>query len=292
MLLKKIIIIIIVNYTIFICNFAAGKGRWSRLLEFFLGSRNAYFKWLFLNYIALRVRGLNVKFSLIPPICEQRREVGGVYYHSIECLIMANQLKYAFRLTHIDNIPYIERCGLVRADSPSRDSNYVSIGDSQVIGIRANRDVKGYRLNEYVPFYLGPRSPMLYVIQHGYNGVTRIEAENIVYCVIRLEDLIIDNIDCIFTDGHALSAFTSFYPKNMLSQIDEFVKYDDVFSSMWNIEEDRDLKRRKEAELLVKQDLPIQYVRGYVVYNETAKLRLISSGVAIEKIVVKPGYFF
>ena len=82
MLLKKIIIIIIVNYTIFICNFAAGKGRWSRLLEFFLGSRNAYFKWLFLNYIALRVRGLNVKFSLIPSICEQRREVGGVYQMS------------------------------------------------------------------------------------------------------------------------------------------------------------------------------------------------------------------
>ena len=86
---------------------------------------------------------------------------------------MANQLKYAFRLTHIDNIPYIDRCGLVRADSPLCDPNYVSIGDRQVIGIRVSREVKGYHLNEYVPFYLGPRSPMLYVIQHGYNGVTR-----------------------------------------------------------------------------------------------------------------------
>ena len=205
---------------------------------------------------------------------------------------MANQLKYAFRLTHIDNILYIERCGLVRADSPLRDPNYVSIGDSQVICIRAGRDVKGYHLNEYVPFYLGPRSPMLYVIQHGYNGVARVEAENIVYCVIRLDDLIHGNIDCIFTDGHALSAFTSFYQKNMLSHINEIVKYDDVFSSQWNIEEDLDLKRRKEAELLVKQDLPAQYVRGYVVYNETAKQRLISSGVAPEKIVVVHGYYF
>lgn len=205
---------------------------------------------------------------------------------------MANQLKYAFRLTHIDNIPYIERCGLVRADSPLRDPNYVSIGDIQVIGIRASRDVKGYHLNEYVPFYLGPRSPMLYVIQHGYNGVARIEAENIVYCVIRLDDLIHDNIDCIFTDGHALSAFTSFYQKNMLPRIDEYVKYDDVYSSQWNIEEDLDMKRRKEAELLVKQDLPAQYVRGYVVYNETAQQRLISSGIAPEKIVAVPGYYF
>lgn len=205
---------------------------------------------------------------------------------------MANQLKYAFRLTHIDNIPNIDRCGLVRADSPLRDPNYVSIGDHQVIGIRASRDVKGYHLNEYVPFYLGPRSPMLYVIQHGYNGVIRVEAENIVYCVIRLDDLIHNNIECIFTDGHALSAFTSFYQKNMLPNIDEIVKYDDVFSSQWNIEEDLDLKRRKEAELLVRQDLPAQYVRGYVVYNERAKQRLIESGVAPEKIVAVPGYFF
>ena len=205
---------------------------------------------------------------------------------------MANQLKYAFRLTHIDNIPYIERCGLVRADSPLRDPNYVSIGDHQVIGIRASRDVKGYHLNEYVPFYLGPRSPMLYVIQHGYNGVSRVDAENIVYSVIRIEDLIRDNVECIFTDGHALSAFTSFYQKNMLPSIDEIVKYDDVFSSQWNIEEDLDLKRRKEAELLVKQDLPAQYVRGYVVYNERAKQRLIEFGVAPEKIVAVPGYYF
>lgn len=205
---------------------------------------------------------------------------------------MTNQLRYAFRLTHIDNIPYIEQCGLVRADSPSRNPNYVSIGDRQVIEIRANRDIKGYHLNDYIPFYLGPRSPMLYVIQHGYNGVTRIEAENIVYCVIRLDDLINNNIDFIFTDDHALSAFTSFYPKSKLPQIEDIVKYDDVFSSQWDIEEDRDLKRRKEAELLVKQDLPAQFVKGYAVYNETAKQRLISLGLAPEKIVVKPGYFF
>lgn len=205
---------------------------------------------------------------------------------------MAKQLKYAFRLTHIDNIPYIKQCGLVRADSFMRDPNYVSIGDSQVIGIRASRDVKGYHLSEYIPFYLGPRSPMLYVIQHGYNGVARVEAENIVYCVIRLDDLINSDIDCMFTDGHALSAFTSFYQKNKLLLIDEVVNYDDVYSSQWDLENDLDLKRRKEAELLVKSDLGPQYIRGFVVYNEKAKQRLVNMGIAMEKIVVAPGYYF
>lgn len=201
-------------------------------------------------------------------------------------------LKYAFRITHIDNIPHILKNGLVKADSPLHDENYVPIGDQQIIGLRGGTNVKGYQIGEYIPFYLGPRSPMLYVIQHGYNGVQRVEPENIVYCVIRLDDLISNNIDCIFTDGHALSFLTSFYSKDKLSIINEIVKFDDAYSSQWNSDEDLDLKRRKEAELLIKNDLPVQFLRGFVVYNNRAKDILIEKGVAENMIAVKPGYYF
>ena len=205
---------------------------------------------------------------------------------------MEKVLKYAFRITHIDNIPHILKNGLVKADSPLHDKNYVPIGDPQIIGLRGDIEVKGYRIGDYIPFYLGPRSPMLYVIQHGYNGVQRVEPEKIVYCVIRLDDLINNNIDCIFTDGHALSALTSYYTKDKLPQIDQIVKFDDVYSSQWNIEEDIDLKRRKEAELLVNCDLPAQYVRGYVVYNEEAKNQLMGFGIAADMIVTARNYYF
>ena len=205
---------------------------------------------------------------------------------------MAKVLTYAFRITHIDNISYINKFGLVRVDSPQRDPNYVNIGDKKVIDVRASRDVKGYHLNEYIPFYLGPRSPMLYVIQHGYNGVKLVKAEDIVYCVIRLDELVKNKVDCIFTDGHALSVLTSFYEKNMLPRIDEIVKYEDVYSSQWNLDSDLDLKRRKEAELLVKNDLAPQYVKGFVVYNNAAKQRLLDIGVALERIAVVPGFYF
>lgn len=205
---------------------------------------------------------------------------------------MAGTLKYAFRISHIDNIPHIIQYGLVRADSPNRNPDYVSIGDTQVIHLRGERMVKGYRLNNFVPFYLGPRSPMLYVIQHGYNGVKRVEPEKIVYCVVLLDDLIKSEIDCIFTDGHALSALTSYFPKEKLPQIDSFVRYDDVYSTQWNIEEDIDLKRRKEAELLLNCDLAPQYIRGYVVYNNEAKEQLVGMGIAAETIVVARNYYF
>lgn len=103
---------------------------------------------------------------------------------------MANQLKYAFRLTHIDNIQGIMTKGLVRASSPLRDENYVSIGDVQVIQVRKDRKYQGFQLSDFMPFYFGPRSPMLYVIQHGFNGVPKVKPEDIVYCVIRIEDII------------------------------------------------------------------------------------------------------
>lgn len=205
---------------------------------------------------------------------------------------MANQLKYAFRLTHIDNIQYILSHGLVRSVSTLRDENYVSIGDVQVIQIRKDRKYHGYCLSDYMPFYFGPRSPMLYVIQHGFNGVRKVAPENIVYCVVRIEDIIKNDVGCIFTDGHALSSLTNYYGKNELAILDRFIKYDDVYSAYWNSEMDIDLKRRKEAELLINDDLPVQYIRGFVVYNETAKTRLINIGVAAELIVVKPGFYF
>ena len=205
---------------------------------------------------------------------------------------MANQLKYVFRLTHIDNIKYIMSKGLVRASSPLRDENYVSIGDVQVIQVRKDRKFQGYQLSDFMPFYFGPRSPMLYVIQHGYNGVRKVKPEDIVYCVVRIEDIIKNDIDCIFTDRHALSSLTNYYYKSSLAKLNNIVNYDDVYSTFWNIEDDPDLKRRKEAELLINEDLPAQYIRGIVVYNDKAKEYLINLGVAAELIVVMPGYYF
>lgn len=133
---------------------------------------------------------------------------------------------------------------------------------------------------------------MLYVIQHGYNGVQRKEPEQIVYCVVRIDDLVRDNIDCVFTDGHAMSNLSCFYEKQKLSQVDEYVRLEDVYSRHWNEESDIDLKRRKEAELLIHGDLPAQYIRGFVVYNEKARTRLEEMGVKATMIAVRPGYYF
>lgn len=202
-----------------------------------------------------------------------------------------NKIQYGFRITHIDNIPYIANTGFVLGSSDYASATYKSIGDKNVIKKRQTTH-NGIDLTQYIPFYLGPRSVMLYVIQNGYNGVEKHSPEDIVYCVIKIEDLIANGVDCLFTDGHALSAFTNFYESDRLSEIDSIVSYQEVYAQYWNSETDTDFKRRKEAELLIKTFLSKDYICGYIVYNEVAKQRLARYGIEASKIIIRPNYYF
>lgn len=202
------------------------------------------------------------------------------------------KIKYAFRLVHIENIPYILKCGFVHKDSPCADPNYVEIGDKTVIKTRETRAIGNRKISSYIPFYFGPRSPMLYVIQHGYNGVKQYGAEYLVYCILKIEDIISNHIDCIFTDGHPLNDITNTYPCSELVNLDEYVSFNDVYTKYWVSEDDWDLKRRKEAELLILNELSPLYIKGFVVYNERAYEKLLADGISKERIVLKPDYYF
>lgn len=201
------------------------------------------------------------------------------------------KIEYGFRITHIDNIPYINETGFVLAGSPLASPNYKPIGDHKVIEKRKN-GINDIDLTQYIPFYFGPRSVMLYVIQHGYNGVEKQKAEDIVYCVIRISDIIANNINCIFSDGHALSAITRFHTQEELPQLNNIISYNDVYAHYWVGEEDIDLKRRKEAELLIEKELPGEYIRGYIVYNEEAKEKLSRYGISENRIAINSNYYF
>lgn len=206
---------------------------------------------------------------------------------------MSNSIKHAFRITHIKNIPWILKYGIVKADSPNRDENYIAIGDLSLINSRKSNILNPEIPANSIPFYFGPRSPMLYVIQNGYNGVKQYPPDEIVYLVINLSDIIDNDIQCVFTDGHAVDALTHFYSGDQLSRINELVEYDDVFAKFWfNTEADPDSKRRKEAELLVMKDLDPIFVRSFVVYNRKAKSILVSYGVSESKIFIMPSFYY
>lgn len=133
---------------------------------------------------------------------------------------------------------------------------------------------------------------MLYVIQKGFNGVTRFHPSELVYCTVRLSDIYNNNIDCIFTDGHALSAITKYYSQDNLERISEIVNREDVYAQFWNVEDDLDLKRRKEAELLIKTELPAKYIKGFVVYNEEARQQLLDYDIDASMIAIRESFYF
>ena len=75
-------------------------------------------------------------------------------------------IRYAFGILHKDNMPHVMKYGLVHNDSPFASDSFVPIGDMSVMDARSTKQLPdGSFLSEYIPFYFGPRSPMLYNIQ-------------------------------------------------------------------------------------------------------------------------------
>lgn len=202
----------------------------------------------------------------------------------------------AFRMVHIKNIPYILKNGIVHSNSEKASQEYISIGDNTLIESRSNYKIPKteYNLGDFIPFYFGPRTPMLYEIQHGNNNVNKRNPEEIVYCVILINDIIINKLEGFFTDGHAKNALTTFYSNDWLNELNEFVHRKDVYERHWgiNIDNTGETKRKKSAELLLKDDLGPEYIKWFVVYNKKAKNTLIGYGIDEKKILISTDFYF
>lgn len=200
---------------------------------------------------------------------------------------------YLFRMTHIDNIPHIAQFGITHGASPNRNPTFQPIGDSSLIQTR-NQVVlaNGRKLGDFIPFYFGPRMPMLYVISKGFNNVPLTASDDIVYCVSTVQKVLDHEIDFIFTDGHAVDSLSRCYGKADIKQFNTLLDFKAINARFWKSESDLDLKRRKEAEFLIVGDLPLSAIAGYVVFQESAKTKLKNWGIDPDKIAVKPDYYF
>lgn len=200
---------------------------------------------------------------------------------------------YLFRMTHIENIPHILQYGITHSTSVNANPNFVPIGDGSLITTRNNFLLNnGRRLGEYIPFYFGVRTPMLYVVQNGFNMVAPTPADNIVYCVSSVQKIIDLQLDFVFTDGHAVDGFSSQYTATNIQNIDTILDKDAIDAKYWRDENDLDRKRRKEAEFLVLGDISQEGILGFITYNENAKNTLIKFGIDVANIHVKSEFYF
>lgn len=200
-----------------------------------------------------------------------------------------------YRLTHIENIPHILEHGITHASSERANPKYQPIGDSTLISTRNDKIIpitRRNKLGEYTPFYFAVKTPMLYVIQKGYNQVKSTKPQDIVYCVTYVQRVLDSGLDFYFTNGHAVDRLTDFYRKDQINKIAKLIDFNAIAVQNWKSEEDTDLKRRKEAEFLLKGDLPPKFIAGFVVYQESSKEKLISWGVKENQVAINKNFYF
>jgi hypothetical protein len=200
---------------------------------------------------------------------------------------------YLFRMTHIQNIPHILQYGITHLTSPNANVNYVPIGDGSLINTRSSFILNnGKQLGDYIPFYFGVLTPMLYVIQKGYNDVKVTPAEDIVYCVSSVQQITDAQLDFVFTDGHAIETLSSQYAPIDVNNIDTLLDFKAINDWKFKDPNDLDKKRRKQAEFLVDGDVPKEAVIGFIVYNNNAQDKLLAMGIEEKKTKIKTGYYF
>lgn len=183
---------------------------------------------------------------------------------------------YLFRIVHIDNLPSIFNVNEITC--PSHDNanpEYIGIGDDSLIAHRKTTPVTlepGGTFSDYVAFYFTTRSPMLYNIKNGYQGVTQRSQDEIVYLVTSFEKIVECNIPYIIYDGHAYHHLSQ--PFNTVEGL-EHVDWTTISSGKWfDTEEDPDRKRRKQAELLVYRALPFEAILVIATYSEAARQKV------------------
>lgn len=168
-----------------------------------------------------------------------------------------------YRITHLANLPDTLRHGIFcRNHLAPATTAYHNIGDASLTDRRNRIAVPlppGGFLNDYVPFYLGPRSPMLYRISRHQP-----QAE-IIYLLSQVQHIQQLGLPYVFTDGHAFEAITSFHQSSAdLANL----AWADIYAEQWKPTlENPNLQRHKQAEFLVHQFVPVNALIGIAVYN-------------------------
>ncbi|PPU77747.1 DUF4433 domain-containing protein [Xanthomonas sp. NCPPB 1638] len=177
-----------------------------------------------------------------------------------------------WRIVHRDNLPWILDNGLHCGNGSARSPGWVSIGNPELIDKRACHPVPltpGGFLNDYVPFYFTPFSPMLRNIQTGWGGIQQRANDEIVILVSSLHHVKARGWPFLFTDSHAYYQLTTFHSD--LTNLDTID---------WSLIQARDFRRdqedpakfeRYQAEALVHRHLPVDGLLGIVCYTDDMK---------------------
>ncbi len=202
-----------------------------------------------------------------------------------------------YHIVHVDNL-----ASIVKDDALLPDSIMINRQGATVIGnneIKADRLVlpvachTGTCVGEYVPFYLCPRSVMLYVISRGNhpNVAFREGQDPVIHLVADMTEVVgwarVEKRKWAFTDINAASRAADFYKS--LDNLDN-LNWDAISASNW-----RSCRDHKMAEFLMHQSFPWHLVREIGVYSEKIGARAnLAFGNSRHRppVVVRPNWYY
>lgn len=210
-----------------------------------------------------------------------------------------------YRMIHIDNLPHVLKFGITHKNSKNRNNAFIQIGDESLIDNRSSKKVwvtngnlrnaktPSIILGDFIPFYFGVRMPMLYVIQNGGNFVKASTApQNIIYIACSLDSVISVESEYYFSDGHGTDNFTEFYDQDHIEDLPKIINWGAIKNAYWGGTENLLLKRKKQAEFLILEDLGPEHIFGFGCYNDSTKHKLKAMGIAENQIKVIPSAYY
>lgn len=176
-----------------------------------------------------------------------------------------------YHVTDVANLESILEAGALRCH---RDADTkVEIGSASIKSNRQLREVDcgpGGKVCDYVPFYFAARSPMLFSIKCGNVEGVSANQRRLAYLVSSTEAIYAAGLDCVFTDGNAAVYITAFEddPAKLASHVDWGIMKERIWR---NTDEDGDRMRRRMAEFLVHEAVPIELLTEIAVYDKAIK---------------------
>lgn len=182
------------------------------------------------------------------------------------------------RFTYVDNLDTIIRRDGLHAPNHVPDDGlpYRFCHSAEVQSARAAVPIllgPGGTIHDYVPFYFGYLSPMMFQLKTGRVPGYNEGQEPLVYLVSTVQAVAEAALPFVFSNGHGLATrLTDWFDD--LSRLDE-VDWSMVYQRIWkDTIEDMDRQRRKQAEFLVHQCCPWSLIQEIVVIDGRMKQRV------------------
>jgi hypothetical protein len=182
-----------------------------------------------------------------------------------------------YRFLHIDNLEVCLRRGAIHAPNHTPEDGY-TYRTIHNVDIQAERRVRqipcapGGAIHDYVSFYFGPRSPMLFQLHTGRVPGYAEGQTPLVYLVSSAQAVEAAGVPFVFSDGHGIATFTCWFDD--LAELTK-VDWEAVAARYWaDTIDDMDRQRRKQAEFLVHRACPWDLIAEIGVLDQESKSRV------------------